>query len=133
LNPGVWDWITSVFLLPFAKERFCVAIRGDAGAIKMLSIDELANGKTFILKLKDVSGIPIQWVETLRGAIARRWYEIYRNSDWDALRLEAASIFLHRVTELEADRSRRSSACVVIHTDAVKENELARPPGAIQA
>jgi hypothetical protein len=99
----------------------------------MLSIDELADGKTFILKLKDAGGIPVQWVETLRGDIARRWYGIYQKSDWVALRLEAAGVFVHRVSESDAERSRRASACIVINTDAVKENELANPSGALQA
>ena len=99
----------------------------------MLSIDELTNGKTFIPKLKDGSGIPIQWVETLRGAIAARWYEIYQKSDWVSLRLEAASVFVNRVSEMEAELSRRSNSCVVIRTDDVKPNELARPDGAARA
>jgi hypothetical protein len=90
----------------------------------MLSMDELANGRTFILELKDASGIPIQWLQTLRGAIAERWYDIYQKSDWVALRLEAASVFLNRVTDAEAQRSRKSDRCVVITTDAVKENDL---------
>jgi hypothetical protein len=93
----------------------------------MLSIDELANGKTFILELKDASGIPIQWLQTLRGAIAKRWYDIYQKSDWVALRLEAASVFLHRITDAEARHSRKSGRCIVITTDAVNENELVRP------
>jgi hypothetical protein len=97
------------------------------GAINMLSIDELANGRTFILELKDSSGIPIQWVQTLRGIIAKRWYDIYRQSDWVALRLEGASVFLNRVTDAEAERSRKSGRCIVIKTDAVKENELIQP------
>jgi len=99
----------------------------------MLSIDELANGKTFILKLKDGSGIPIQWVQTLHGAIAKRWYEIYQNSDWVALRQEASGVFVNRVSEAEAERSRGASVCVVIKTDAVKLNELIRPHGMLQA
>jgi len=99
----------------------------------MLSIDELAKGKVFILKLKDGSGIPVQWVQTLRGDVAARWYDIYQRSDWDALRLEASGIFVNRVSEPEAERSRRSSACIVIRTDAVKLNELTRPLAAVQA
>jgi hypothetical protein len=97
----------------------------------VLSIDELTNGKTFILKLKDRSGIPIQWVQTLHGEIAKRWYEIYQNSDWVSLRLEAASVFVNRVSETEAELSRRSNSCVVIRTDDVKLSELARPPGTL--
>jgi hypothetical protein len=90
----------------------------------MLSIDELANGTAFILELKDASGIPIQWLQTLRGALARRWYEIYRQSDWGALRSEAAGVFLSRVTAAKAEQTRKSGRCVVIKTEAVKENEL---------
>jgi hypothetical protein len=90
----------------------------------MLSTDELANGMTFILKLQDSAGTPIQWVQTLRGAIAKRWYDIYRRSDWVALRTEAASVFLNCVTEVEAEHKRKSGRCVVIKTQAVKANEL---------
>jgi hypothetical protein len=93
----------------------------------MLSMDELANGKTFVLKLKDASGKSIQWVQVLRGPTARRWYGIYQASDWDALRLEAAGVFLNPVTEAQADRSCKSGRCIVIKTEAVKENELVRP------
>jgi hypothetical protein len=99
----------------------------------MLSIDELANGKTFVLKLKDASGTSIQWVQILRGAVARRWYDIYQTSNWDALRLEAAGVFLNPVTEAEADRSCKSGRCIVIKTAAVKENELFRPSETLQA
>ena len=93
----------------------------------MLSIDELAKGETFILKLKDASGTQIQWVQTLSGVAARRWYDIYQRSDWVALRAEAAGVFSNRVTDAEAERTQRSARCVVIETDAVKENELAHP------
>src|SRR5271155_1781875 len=99
----------------------------------MLSMDELANGETFILKLKDANGTPIQWMQTLRGAIAQRWYEIYEKSDWAALRLEAASVFLNRVTDAEAEQTSKQRRCFVIKTDAVKENELVRPSGALPA
>jgi hypothetical protein len=97
----------------------------------MLSIDELANGETFILKLKDANGVPIQWMQTLSGVVATRWYDIYERSDWAALRLEAASVFLNRVTDAEAERTCKLKRCFVIKTDAVKENELVRPPGAL--
>ncbi|MGA3067536.1 MAG: hypothetical protein ABSF29_11895 [Tepidisphaeraceae bacterium] len=99
----------------------------------MLSIDELANGKPFLLELKDTSGVAIQWQQTLRGAVAKRWYEIYRDSDWAALRLEAAGVFLNRVSPAQAEHSIKSGLCVVIKTDAVKENELVRPPQGIKA
>jgi hypothetical protein len=95
----------------------------------MLNTEELAKGETFILKLKDASGIPIQWVETLHGAVAKRWFDIYQTSDWVALRLEATSVFHNRVTDVEAEQTRKSARCIVIKTDAVKENELVPPPG----
>ena len=59
----------------------------------MLSPDELKDGMTFILQLKDTSGASVQWVETLRGDTARRWYDIYRRSDWEALQSEARTSF----------------------------------------
>jgi hypothetical protein len=90
----------------------------------MLSIDELANGIPFILKLQDASGTPIQWVQTLRGAVARRWYDIYQRSDWIALRTEATGVFLNCVTDEQAEHIRKSGRCVVIKTQAVKANEL---------
>jgi hypothetical protein len=99
----------------------------------MLSIDELANGKTFILKLKDANGTWMQWTQVLRGAIAQRWYAIYQASDWGTLRLEAAGVFLNPVTEVEADQGSKSGRCIVIKTEAVKETELVRPPEDLKA
>jgi hypothetical protein len=90
----------------------------------MLSQDELINGIPFILKLWDAAGTPCQWVQTLRGDKARRWYDIYRNSDWDALRREAAETFLRPVTEEEAEKARRGHRCIVIKTERVKAEEL---------
>src|SRR6185436_9818287 len=52
----------------------------------MLSPDELKDGMTFILQLANAGGDRVQWVETLRGETAKRWYQIYRQSDWTALR-----------------------------------------------
>ena len=92
----------------------------------MLSKDELTDGMTFILKLRDTDGTPTQWVETLRGDTARRWYEIYRSSDWPALRAEAADVFHRGVSEVEAEKIRTARRrCIYIHTDCVKPNELA--------
>jgi hypothetical protein len=85
----------------------------------MLSHDDLNNGSTFILKLQNIAGISFQWVETLRGDTARRWYDIYRNSDWNTLRAEAAAVFRNSVTEREAERARKSDRCVYIHTPDV--------------
>jgi len=96
----------------------------------MLSKDEIADGMTFILKLWDAEGNPSQWVETLRGDTARRWYEIYRSSDWQVLRAEAANVFHRSVTEGEAEKIRTSRhRCIYIHTDSVLANELAAGQG----
>lgn len=91
----------------------------------MLSRDEVNNGRIFILKLHDSAGAPCHWVEKLRGADALRMYTIYRNSDWDALRHEAAGLFHNSVSEKEAERVRTSrQRCVVIHTDQVNADQL---------
>ncbi len=90
----------------------------------MLSNDELANGTTFILKLRDATGTPVQWVETLRGDLAARWYEIYRGSDWPALRAGAAGVFVHAVTEEAAELVRRAHRCVVIKPPLMRVEEL---------
>jgi hypothetical protein len=91
----------------------------------MLSKDELRGGMTFILKLWDAVGVPTQWIETLKGAAARRWYGIYRRSDWEALRTEAAGVFRHRVTD-EAVREllKQPKRCIYIHTLMVEPAEL---------
>ena len=93
----------------------------------MLSNDEITNGRTFILKLWDAEGKPTQWVEKLRGDVARRWYDIYASSNWQALRVEAANTFHHSVSESEAEATRltRGARCVFIHTRSVKIDELA--------
>ena len=98
----------------------------------MLTPDELKDGMTFILQLADAGGDRVQWVETLRGETAQRWYEIYRRSDWPALRAEAADIFHRRVTEAEAQAVRSARhRCVFIHTPAVNADELARGRGSV--
>jgi hypothetical protein len=83
----------------------------------MLSDDELTSGMPFILQLRDTAGERLMWLETLRGEVARRWYEIYRNSDWAALRREAAGVFLSPVSAAEAECVRHAGRCVVINTD----------------
>ena len=99
----------------------------------MLSPDELKDGMTFILQLQPRSapgGDPVQWVETLRGDTARRWYDIYRRSDWTALRAEAADTFHRRVNDVELqDLRKQRRRCVFIHTPAVTADELAAGRG----
>jgi hypothetical protein len=92
----------------------------------MLSKDELTNGRTFILRLWDAEGKPTHWIESLRGDVARRWFEIYATSNWQALRLEAADTFHREVSEAEAEATRttRGQRCVLIHTRSVRPNEL---------
>src|SRR5687768_15317071 len=93
----------------------------------MLSPDELKDGMTFILQLDptETGGEAVQWVETLRGDTARRWYDIYRRSDRDALRSEAADVFHRRVNEAELRGLRKQRRrCVFIHTPVVKAGEL---------
>jgi len=91
----------------------------------MLSNDELANGMTFILKLHDATETPVQWVQSLRGDVAKRWYDIYQRSDWAALRSEAADVFQNSVTPQAAEDIRNSGRCIVIDPDDVKASELA--------
>ena len=90
----------------------------------MLSKDEINDGRVFILKLWDAGGAPSQWVERLSGDAARMWYEIYRTSDWGALRAEASGTFRNRVGAEEAELARRGSRCVVIDTRAVHAEDL---------
>lgn len=90
----------------------------------MLSTDELNDGIVFILKLLDADGKPVQWVQTLHGTTATRWYDIYQQSDWATLRIEAADIFLNSVSEDEAERVCGLGRCIVIRTLAVKVDEL---------
>jgi hypothetical protein len=92
----------------------------------MLSKDEINDGRVFILKLRGAGGSPSQWVERLRGDAAKRWYEIYRTSDWDALRAEAGGTFRNRVSVDEAELARRGGRCVVIGTGAVNAEDLGR-------
>jgi hypothetical protein len=92
----------------------------------MLSNDELTHGMPFVLTLWNGSGEASHWVETLRDDVARHWYEIYRSSDWDALRAEGPRVFRTRVTEDES-RALRSYGrrCVVIHTTEVASEAMA--------
>src|SRR5579884_2474985 len=39
----------------------------------VLSNDELSDGITFILKLRDAAGEPVQWAQKLSGDAARHW------------------------------------------------------------
>ena len=101
----------------------------------MLSPDELIDGMTFILQLQPRAapgGEPVQWVETLRGDTARRWYDIYRRSDWTALRAEAADVFHRRVNEVELQDLRKlRRRCVFIHTPAVTADDLSPGRGSV--
>jgi hypothetical protein len=93
----------------------------------MLSKDDISNGTNFILRLLDKSGAPVHWVQTLSGATALHWYDIYRRSDDEALRTEGGEVFRTRVAESEAEHTRRSGRCIVIHTPSVKAEEIDAP------
>jgi hypothetical protein len=91
----------------------------------MLSNDELINGMPFVLKLWDAAGVATEWRETLKGDVARRWYDIYRRSDWEALRREAPDVFRHRVEATAAGHGRTyGERRVLIHTTAVNSAEM---------
>jgi hypothetical protein len=91
----------------------------------MLSCDELSDGSIFILKLWDAGGASSHWVETLRDDLARRWYDIYRRCDWEALRTEAPAVFLNPTTEGEVARIQKThKRLVFIHTLDVKSDEV---------
>ena len=81
----------------------------------MLSADELNDGMPFILTMSQTDGTQRQWIETLQGETARRWYDLYRTSDWDAVRAAAPDVFRHDATaeELEALRKSRRR-CIFI-------------------
>jgi hypothetical protein len=85
----------------------------------MLSKDELSDGRIFILKLSDTAGVSSHWVQRLRGDVARRWYDIYRSSDWPTLRREAADVFRNPITQDDSRRISRKNRCVIIQTPAV--------------
>ena len=120
------SFVSELFEAAGVPPQWVESICGERMAA-MLSKDDLSNGATFILKLTDANGVPAQWVATLRGGIAAYWYAIYRRSDWAALRAHGAEVFHERVTEAQAERVRRSGRCVVIHTSAVKAEEIAPP------
>ena len=91
----------------------------------MLSNDELTEGMPFVLKLWDTAGVATEWHETLSGDLARRWYDIYRRSDWDALRREAPGVFRHRVDETPAGHGGHYGLRrILIHTTAVNSAEM---------
>jgi hypothetical protein len=96
----------------------------------MLNRDEISHGRIFVLKLWDAAGVPSQWVETLKGDLARRWYRIYRYSDWGALRAEASATFRRSVTEQESVNVCEHNRCVLIQTTAVRSEDLAAAPTA---
>lgn len=96
----------------------------------MLSKDEISDGMTFILKLWDAGGVASTWIETLRGDTAKHWFDIYRRSDWVALRNEARDVFHRHVSEPEAEAVRTSrNRCIYIQTHDVISDSLAAGKG----
>jgi len=90
----------------------------------MLSTDELNDGTTFILKLPDTSGNVIFWMQRLKGDVARHWYNIYRQSDWQALREQAADVFIAPVPQADAERTQKCQRCVVIQPHMMNSTDL---------
>jgi len=85
---------------------------------------------TFILKLWDAGGVASTWIETLRGDTAKHWFDIYRRSDWVALRTEARDVFHRHVSEPEAEAVRTSrNRCIYIQTHDVISDSLAAGKG----
>jgi hypothetical protein len=84
----------------------------------MLSNDELTNGITFVLQLDDVRRDPVYLMRDLRGDVARRWYGIYRKSDWETLRREATETFGEPVSDVSAKMAIGARRCIVIHAEA---------------
>ena len=94
----------------------------------MLSNDELSDGITFILQLRDARGEPVQWAQKLSGDAARHWFEVYRRSDWDGLKVQAGGVFHAHIDEQEAERLIRAERCVVISTTRVNAEEIVASP-----
>lgn len=94
----------------------------------MLSRDDISHGRIFVLKLWDADGVPSQWVESLKGELAKHWYRIYRNSDWESLRAEAGTTFRNRVSERESVSTCEHHRCVLIQTSSVRSDELVVVP-----
>jgi hypothetical protein len=95
----------------------------------MLSNADLNDGMLFILQLQTRAGEALQWIQTLRGDVARRWYSIYQSSDWEALRIEAAGVFQSSVTQAQMDDVLKlEKRCVYIHTPLVKVEDLRAEP-----
>ena len=90
----------------------------------MLSPDELTYGTTFILKLPDLNGNAIYWMQKLKGDVARHWYNIYRYSGWQALREEAADVFIAPVPQADAERTQKHQRCVVIQPHTMNSTDL---------
>jgi hypothetical protein len=95
----------------------------------MISDDELQKGMPFILQLRNSSGIKSQWMETLRGDVARHWYDIYQSSDWETLRLEATSVFRHSLTDAQLQTFIKTEVrCILIDTKLVRIEDLHNAP-----
>jgi hypothetical protein len=100
-------------------------LTGHERQASMLSINESQDGMLFILQLRNASGVACQWMEFLRGDVAKRRLHIYQTSDWEALRQESAGIFSNSVTEAQLyDVLNTDRRCICIHTLMVKVEDL---------
>jgi hypothetical protein len=83
----------------------------------------------FVLQLRNVEGSPRQWIQRLRGDVARLWYGVYRSSDWNEVRTKASCVFHNSVTEEQMNEVLDiEKRCIFIHTPWVKVEQLRRPP-----
>jgi|SRR5579859_4665282 len=98
----------------------------------MLSNDELADGIHFVLKLPDGAGVPVYWLQKLRGDAARHWFEIYRKSDWKALAAEALGVFGAPSRTEVIERTVKSLRCVVIQPHNLTATDLAASAGRVE-
>jgi hypothetical protein len=87
--------------------------------------DELQDGMLFILQLRNSSGVTRQWMEILRGDVARHWLHIYRTSNMEALREDAQGVFRNPVTEAQLyDILKTDLRCICGHTLMLRVEDL---------
>jgi hypothetical protein len=125
--PGIQARRLLCFSLALENQLSMVFVRRIERLVLMISVDELHDGLPFILQLRNAAGVASQWMETLRGDVARHWCDIYETSNWQALRSEAAAVFCHSVTEAQLNDFLHSEPrCIMIDPAAVKVEELHR-------
>lgn len=77
-----------------------------------------------MLKLPDSNGNVIYWMQKLKGDVARHWFNSYRQSDWQALRKEAADVFMAPVPQADAELAQKRERCVIIQPHTTNSTDL---------